>query len=199
MYYKLYDTKWSKFVAEFPGRTESNLKNKFYSTLKKVATRAQLEDPQRFSSTFIKSKHNLIQFIDLAIIHGQNLSSKRGRKRNVDRELAPGQAILFPSKKKHIGQHTEGIPSFRELLDQIMLQHQKQTPTQFNFESGLLNIQQLYHNFLVQPKSQYNTTLPGRIEGNSLKAYLKTLDNVIEGKGQEIKLPVPSRSMYSAN
>lgn len=94
--FKIYDTKWSTFVHKFPGRTESNIKNKFYSLLKKVATQAQMEDPISYGPYFIRSKKNLIQFVDAAIAYGKQLSSKRGRKRNIDRQLASKNAILFP-------------------------------------------------------------------------------------------------------
>ena len=82
---------------KFPGRTENDVKNRFYTTLKRVATRAQLEDPVRYSPSFIKCKNNLIQFVDAAIMYGQLLPSKRGRKKNSEKKLAGKQSILFPS------------------------------------------------------------------------------------------------------
>ena len=111
MYYKIYGTKWSHFIDKFPGRTEGNIKNKFYSILKKVATQAQLEDPEKYDKSFIKCRKNLLQFIDIAMIHGQTLSSKRGRKRNADRELAPTKAVLFPKEVLIQDNHLKPLPN----------------------------------------------------------------------------------------
>ena len=111
MYYKIYGTKWSHFIDKFPGRTEGNIKNKFYSILKKVATQAQLEDPVKYDKSFIKCRKNLLQFIDIAMVHGQTLSSKRGRKRNADRELAPTKAVLFPKEVLIQDNHLKPLPN----------------------------------------------------------------------------------------
>ena len=96
MLYKIYGSKWSMISGKFSGRSENDVKNRFYTTLKRVATRAQLEDPARYSSTFIKSKDNLVQFVDAAIMHGQFLTSKCGRKTNQERKSACEKALLFP-------------------------------------------------------------------------------------------------------
>lgn len=119
LFYKLYGTKWSKFMKEFPDRTEGKIKNKFYSLLKKVATQAQLENPTRYDSTFIKCKKNLVQFVDYAKEYGQTLSSKRGRKSNLLREQAPKNAILFPKNpEKPI---VRSLPSiFPDLFNTIL-------------------------------------------------------------------------------
>ena len=83
-------------AKNFVGRTENDVKNRFYTTLKRVATQAQLEDPIRYSSQFVKCKQNLLQFVDSAIQHEQVLSSKRGRKRNSDKAKARKEGIIFP-------------------------------------------------------------------------------------------------------
>lgn len=98
--YKECGSKWSKIADRFPGRTDNDLKNKFYSTLKKVATLAQLENPNKYDSDFLKCKRNLLQFIDLAILHGFNLSSKRGRKNRDERQSAKEKPLLFPSRSQ---------------------------------------------------------------------------------------------------
>ena len=80
--------------------TENNIKNKFYTVLKKIATRAQLENPKKYTKSFIKCKRNLLQFVDIALSSGTLLSSKRGRKGKQERKLALQNAIIFPSLKK---------------------------------------------------------------------------------------------------
>jgi len=136
MCYKQYGTKWSKFVHEFPGRNESNLKNKFYSILKRVATQAQLENPKEYKETLIKSKRNLVQFVDLAMKYWQQIPSKRGRKRNVDRILAPSKPILFSSKNPN--EEIKGdLPSFLEFIAEYTTPTQGQGEVEFN--SGRLS------------------------------------------------------------
>ena len=96
MHYKSLGTHWSLIRELFPGRTENEIKNKFYTTLKRVATRAQLENPKKYTSAFIKCKSNLVQFVDAAILYGRLLPSKRGRKRNIEKALAMKNSLIFP-------------------------------------------------------------------------------------------------------
>ena len=100
LYFKLHGTKWSEIAKRFPTKSPSSIKNKFYTTLKRVATRAQLENPTKFPATFVKCKRNLIQFVDSAIKHAEKIPSKRGRKGYTERLLAEQNAILFPSSKE---------------------------------------------------------------------------------------------------
>lgn len=81
--FKVYGTKWSQIVAHFPGRSENDIKNKFYTILKKVATHKQLLNPTEYGPCFIKCKQNLVQFVDDAIKYGYALPSKRGRKAKI--------------------------------------------------------------------------------------------------------------------
>lgn len=72
--YKEMGAHWSKFTKHFHGLTENQIKNKFYSTLRRVAT-AKTKGKQ------IKMrKEYLVQFVDDAILHGHNYRLKRGRK-----------------------------------------------------------------------------------------------------------------------
>lgn len=82
-YYKEYGSKWSVIARHFPGKTENNVKNKFYTILKKVATQEQLRNPGKFGGYLVKTKENLIQFVDQAIEYGHLLPSKRGRKTRI--------------------------------------------------------------------------------------------------------------------
>jgi len=107
--YKIYGTKWSVMVQLFPGRTENDIKNKFYTTLKRVATRAQLEDPEKYSPSFIKCKSNLVQFVDAAMLYGSLLPSKRGRKRNTDR-LEAEQNCMIVQKPQTTSQNIDLQP-----------------------------------------------------------------------------------------
>lgn len=89
MFYKIYGSKWSKIAAEFSGMSENDIKNKFYSSLKSISSKLQTHQ------SILKHKKDLIQFVDIAIIHEELLPckqsprrtksrrSKRGRQRNI--------------------------------------------------------------------------------------------------------------------
>lgn len=94
--YKTLGSRWSVIAKKFPGRTENDVKNRFYTTLKRVATQAQLEDPVKYNSRFSKCKGNLLQFVDAAIMYGKRLPSKRGRKKNCEKATARTNGFLFP-------------------------------------------------------------------------------------------------------
>jgi len=106
--YKKHGTKWSLIINEFPGRTENEIKNKFYTTLRRVATRAQLEDPVKYDSSFIKCKSNLLQFVDAAIEYSHTLPSKRGRKQRDEMRKAKQNAFVV-SKSQEVEIKTEVV------------------------------------------------------------------------------------------
>ena len=85
----------------FPDHNISNIKNRFYSILKRTATEAMMEDPVRYGSSFVKSKENLIQFVDLALSHGHLLKSKKGRKSTAEKTKARNEGFLFSTSKIH--------------------------------------------------------------------------------------------------
>lgn len=83
--FKLYKAKgscWSVIATEFPGLTENQVKNRFYSTLRRLATKKAMENPIGEQHPKTKKK-DLIAFVDDAILYGHNCSSKRGRKRKL--------------------------------------------------------------------------------------------------------------------
>lgn len=94
--YKQLGCRWVAISKYLTRHTEGDIKNKFYTTLKRVATQAQLEDPIRFNSDFEKCKSNLVQFVDAAMQYGHLLSSKKGRKKNSDKVKARTVGLLFP-------------------------------------------------------------------------------------------------------
>lgn len=83
--FKLYKAKgscWSVIATEFHGLTENQVKNRFYSTLRRLATKKAMEDPTGEQHPKTKKK-DLITFVDDAILYGHNCCSKRGRKRKL--------------------------------------------------------------------------------------------------------------------
>lgn len=165
------------------------IKNKFYSTLKKVATQAQLENPSKYNQSFIKCKKNLLQFVDVAIIHGQALSSKRGRKKNIDRILAPGKAILFPSES---GQSTssrsnESLPAFSSTFPQLEVPEDPRMADQIE----LLNSGSIYcpSSYSREPLLLSSLNLFSSINGAC--QYQLCLNEVAHSPGIRITLPLP--------
>lgn len=130
-------------VERFPNRTENDLKNKFYSTLKKVATLAQLENPEKFDAGFIKCKRNLIQFIDLAERHGFNLPSRRGRKKKAERKMAREDPLLFPLEPSQASLERPS-PVCMSHIPQSLINPQAQTP-ELTFFPRNITMPNLFH------------------------------------------------------
>lgn len=74
--YKEKGSRWSLLTSQFPGRNENQIKNRFYSTLRRLAKKS----PSPTNHKIKIGKDYLIQFVDDAILYGHNCRSKRGRK-----------------------------------------------------------------------------------------------------------------------
>jgi len=167
--------------------------------LKKVATHAQLEDPVRFNSQFIKSKKNLIQFVDAAITYGKNLPSKRGRKRNIDRQLAPRNPILFPIRQETGCGSDEGLSPLIPISPYIL------EPQQLTIQSSsvpYINISNKSSIIQLKDSSSFETTLSSKEYFMGLKdrtkEYGKWLEDLFnneqkdaEEQDRQIILPKP--------
>jgi len=78
--YKDLSTAWPLITKEFPGKTEIQVKNYFYSTLRRVATK-QAADGTSIQRNIIRlGKRELVKYVDQAYKYGHNCFSKRGRK-----------------------------------------------------------------------------------------------------------------------
>lgn len=74
--YKERGSRWSALSAHFPGRNENQVKNRFYSTLRRLAKKSH--GPLQAKVKI--GKEYLVRFVDDAILYGHNCRSKRGRK-----------------------------------------------------------------------------------------------------------------------
>lgn len=110
--YKQYGSHWVTISKYLPGHSESDAKNKFYTTLKRVATQAQIEDPIRYGGKIAKCKKNLVQFVDIALKFNHLLPSKKGRKRNSDKLKARTHGILFPKNQPQPAQPSTSTMNF---------------------------------------------------------------------------------------
>jgi len=78
--YKHLSTAWPSITKEFPGKTEIQVKNYFYSTLRRVATK-QAADRTWIQRNIIRlGKRELVKHVDQAHKYGHDCFSKRGRK-----------------------------------------------------------------------------------------------------------------------
>lgn len=74
-------SKWAIIANDFPNRTENEIKNRFYSTLRRVATKKSREKGGVSVNSAILCKEDLLKYVDDAIEYGHNCFSKRGRKK----------------------------------------------------------------------------------------------------------------------
>lgn len=186
-YHKVLGTHWSSFTQYFPGRTPNNIKNKFYALLKKVATRAQLENPRKYPETLIKNRRNLLQFVDMAVAHGQELSSKRGRKPNRERRLAPDNAVLSSARCLRSAVLVQSLPSLNQAV--VLPIFASQEAVRF-VESGNINLSGIFEQKIFLPTSPLSP--PEELIGEE-DDYVERLGKMIEG--ERIRLPLP----YSLN
>ena len=120
--FELFKTKgsaWSAISKEFEGRTENQAKNRFYSTLRRIATKKTTESRQPLRSSIHMSKTELVQYVDDAIEHGHNCFSKRGRKKKkrtksseVPEPVVPivRLPLISSSFKPYVQPHKEPTP-----------------------------------------------------------------------------------------
>lgn len=154
MLYKLYDTKWSVIAKYFPDKSPSSIKNKFYTILKRVATQAQLENPDKYPITMVKCKTNLVQFVDCAIEHEHEIPSKKGRKRKTDWIFAEENAILFPSSAKPEEPQSPNPPPYPKKSEANSNYEQTMNPPyywQIPFIQPPMGISNLPWNQMIQP------------------------------------------------
>lgn len=89
--YKQHGAKWSRIAKEFKDKTDNQVKNRFYSTLRRVATKNNRDNPCRSFSSDQLGKTELLQYVDEAFEYGHTCSSKRGRKK---KKIIPNQSKL---------------------------------------------------------------------------------------------------------
>eukprot|EP00826_Nyctotherus_ovalis_P037153 TRINITY_DN3373_c0_g1_i1.p1 TRINITY_DN3373_c0_g1~~TRINITY_DN3373_c0_g1_i1.p1 ORF type:complete len:214 (+),score=53.54 TRINITY_DN3373_c0_g1_i1:603-1244(+) len=74
--YKVKGTKWAEIAKSFKGKTKDNIRNRFYSTLRRIARKKSKENRTDGSSAV---KGCLLDYVDEAIEYGHYCFSKRGR------------------------------------------------------------------------------------------------------------------------
>ena len=80
--YKEKGSCWRAIAQEFPGKDENQVKNRFYSTLRRISVKeAEKKSLQTAGSVPKTKKEDLLKYVDTAIDYGHHVHSKRGRKR----------------------------------------------------------------------------------------------------------------------
>lgn len=74
--YKTHGTKWTYIASQLNNKEESQVKNRFYSTLRRVARK---NSKQRLKRRLL-TKSQLLNFVDFAYSSGHFCYSKKGRK-----------------------------------------------------------------------------------------------------------------------
>lgn len=111
-------TSWSSIASNFPGRTENQVKNRFYSTLRRVATKKIANERLPYKSSIQMGKSELLRYIDDALEYGRDCYSQRGRKKKMkynkinNQHKKPTEQI--PQKIK-----VESLPSMSTVLKAI--------------------------------------------------------------------------------
>lgn len=75
--YKKHGSSWTLIASAFHGKSESNVKNRFYSTLRRI-TRMKLKECKNPEEAK-ECKQNILNYVDEAINYGHNCFNKRGR------------------------------------------------------------------------------------------------------------------------
>ena len=91
--YKALGAKWAAIAQLIPEKTENQVKNRFYSTLRRVATKKT----QAFPVKEVLNKSTLLKYVDDALDYGHNCCSKRGRKKKkiMATQSNPEDKVLF--------------------------------------------------------------------------------------------------------
>lgn len=92
--FKKCGAKWSNIAKKFKNRTENQVKNRFYSTLRRIATKKRRDNPDLHIPD-PKSKKDLLQYVDDALEYGHNCCSKRGRIKKRPETLTPSNGSPF--------------------------------------------------------------------------------------------------------
>lgn len=95
IFFKKYGSKWSNIAKKFKNRTENQVKNRFYSTLRRIATKKRRDNPSMHIPE-PKSKKDLLQYVDDALEYGHNCCSKRGRIKKRPEPQNPAKDLPFP-------------------------------------------------------------------------------------------------------
>lgn len=112
---KEFGTSWSIIAGKFPGRTENQIKNRFYSTLRRVATKKIAKERLPYKSSIQMGKLELLRYVDDALLYGRDCYSRRGRKKKV-KHIRSNALNREPKEQSNEEKKLETLPSISAIL-----------------------------------------------------------------------------------
>ena len=103
---------WVEIAKSFTNRTPNQVKNRFYSTLRRVAIKKN-EQSRGTAPIQLHSKNFLLRYIDDAIEMGHGCKSKRGRKKKA--------AVKYPAAAKSEEIIGENLINIKQALPPLPL------------------------------------------------------------------------------
>lgn len=156
---------WSLIAKEFPEKTENQIKNRFYSTLRRVATKKVIMKKTPSKRSIKMSKSELLKFLDEAIEYGHTCYSNTGRRYKRNHRKTS-------KKSKMQNNELEPLPSIRDILDSIP----EQFPKSFS-QLSTIKLEPLLLHSLEETFSRLNVLLFQKL-GNS--QYQRINSNIHE-------------------
>jgi len=115
---KEFGTSWSIIADNFPGRSENQVKNRFYSTLRRVATKKITKDRLPYKSSIQMRKQELLRYVDDALLYGRDCYSQRGRKKKA-RNTKSNIQYKEAEKQNNESNKTKHLPSISTILKMV--------------------------------------------------------------------------------
>ena len=101
-------SKWSKISEELSDKNRNEIKNRFYSTLRRIANKKK-EDGEIGNE--ILRGNDLLQFVDEALEYGHACNCKRGRKRkNPINRWNHEKDVVYIKKEENEKEYTSNFP-----------------------------------------------------------------------------------------
>jgi hypothetical protein len=181
--YKEIGTKWSVIAKYFPGRTENSIKNRFYSTLRRIATKKRKElkkSSTSFNNTEIEYDINsnlqdLIQFIPTAITEK---TVNYVMNKNIDPEPPKNHNIFNDNtREKLLIQDLKTNNKYQEFFNNTIVSESKND----NFSDKNINLnEQIIQNNKTNKLNEANFNNDDFFYDMYQKESLNNLENKIE-------------------
>lgn len=115
--YKQKGSLWSLIARKFDGRTESDVKNRFYSTLRRIARKKtkDMKACDRVNSN--KIKHNILDYVDEALEYGHTCFSKRGRPRKTDKQVQEPKILKEEKQEVKVQSQVKEVSSLMDTAE----------------------------------------------------------------------------------
>ena len=176
--FKKYGSKWSIIAKEYKNRTENQVKNRFYSTLRRIATKKKRENPGAHIPD-PKCKNDLLQYVDDALEYGHSCCSKRGRMKKRPEPMPPmGEGVEFmpfsfpPTKMAAISPPQMFLPYMPYKVQPNMMPFMPMPVPMADYPGALSNAM-LFSRSMVSPMQDHTGTAASLLESPNLLAQMQ--------------------------